>query len=192
VLIAGFGDVGQAVANMLGGSAAAAAGSPVPFVAFDLTVDRVQAAQRAGFNVLYGDAARPKVRRRRRPVCRVCPGGSRGGAAFCGVPGRQGRERPPAGGWAAVPPGARRVRPALRAQVLHAAGVGKPRAIAVCYTARQRAISAVGALREAYPDVPIYVRAVDLRHAAELDLAGEVRARARVYGQGFASSAARG
>lgn len=38
-----------------------ALGRPVPYVVFDLTVARVQAAQEAGFNVLYGDGSRPKV-----------------------------------------------------------------------------------------------------------------------------------
>ena len=54
VLICGFGDVGQTVANMLDAI-------DTPWVAFDLTVARVQAAQDAGFNVLYGDGTRPKV-----------------------------------------------------------------------------------------------------------------------------------
>ena len=90
VLICGFGDVGQAVANMLESPALARPGSsgaqlalmpsssssssgsasstalqqqqrdqvPYPYVAFDLTVGRVQAAQEAGFNVLYGDGSR--------------------------------------------------------------------------------------------------------------------------------------
>lgn len=58
VLICGFNDVGQTVANML---LSPALGKPTPWVAFDLTVGRVQAAQEAGFNVLYGDGSRPKV-----------------------------------------------------------------------------------------------------------------------------------
>lgn len=41
-----------------------AMGRPVPYVVFDLTVARVQAAQEAGFNVLYGDGSRTKVRER--------------------------------------------------------------------------------------------------------------------------------
>jgi hypothetical protein len=57
--------------------------------------------------------------------------------------------------------------------VLHAAGIGRPRAIAVGYTARQKAVSAVEALHEAYPGVPIYVRALDMQHAAALKEAGE-------------------
>ncbi len=77
----------------------------------------LQAAQEAGFNVLFGDGSRKKV--------------------------------------------------------LHAAGVERPKAIAVGYTARQRAVTAVEALHEAYPGVPIYVRALDLQHAAALKEAGE-------------------
>lgn len=109
VLICGFGDVGQAVANML-----RALG--LPYVAFDLTVARVQAAQEAGFNVLYGDGSRRKV--------------------------------------------------------LQAAGIDKPRAVAIAYTARQRAVTAVTGLRAAFPTVPILVRAIDMVHAAELEEAG--------------------
>jgi voltage-gated potassium channel Kch len=109
VLICGFGDVGQAVANML-------KALNLPYVAFDLTVARVQAAQESGFNVLYGDGSRAKV--------------------------------------------------------LHAAGIGKPSAVAVGYTARQRSVSAVNSLRNAFPDVPILVRAIDMVHASELEEAG--------------------
>lgn len=113
VVICGFGGVGQTVANML---ASPALGRPLPYIAFDNNVARVQAAQEAGFNVLYGDGSRTKV--------------------------------------------------------LHAAGVDRPRAIAVGYTARQRAVTAVEALHEAYPGVPIFVRALDMQHAAALKEAG--------------------
>ena len=109
VLICGFGDVGQAVANMF-------EILELPYVAFDMTVPRVVAAQEAGFNVLYGDASRPKV--------------------------------------------------------LHAAGIDKPKSIAVCYSARQRAVSAVASLRNAFPDTPIMARAIDIKHASELEAAG--------------------
>eukprot|EP00889_Picochlorum_renovo_P000418 jgi/Picre1/27448/NNA_000415.t1 len=81
-----------------------------------LDVPRVIAAQEAGFNVLYGDATRPKV--------------------------------------------------------LHAAGIETPKSIAVCYAARQRSVSAVASLRSAFPDVPIMARAIDLKHASELEAAG--------------------
>lgn len=61
---------------------------------------------------------------------------------------------------------------ASRASVLEAAGIEKPRALAVVYTARARLVTTVHSLREHYPSVPIYVRALDLRHAAELKAAG--------------------
>lgn len=109
VLVCGFGDVGQALANMF-------EILEVPYVAFDLTVPRVVAAQETGFNVLYGDATRPKV--------------------------------------------------------LHAAGIDSPKSIAVCYAARQRAVSAVASLRNAFPDTPIMARAIDIKHASELEAAG--------------------
>ena len=57
-------------------------------------------------------------------------------------------------------------------KVLRATGVERPRAIVVVYRARARAVSAVRSLREAFPDVPIYARALDLVHAAELQAAG--------------------
>ena len=59
VVVLSFGDVGQTVANML---SSPALGRPVPYVVFDLTVARVQAAQECGFNVLYGDGSRSKAR----------------------------------------------------------------------------------------------------------------------------------
>ncbi|KAL4424973.1 hypothetical protein ABPG77_002858 [Micractinium sp. CCAP 211/92] len=113
IVVCGFGGVGQTVANIL---ASPALGRPLPYIAFDNNPARVQAAQEAGFNVLFGDGSRKKV--------------------------------------------------------LHAAGVERPKAIAVGYTARQRAVTAVEALHEAYPGVPIYVRALDLQHAAALKEAG--------------------
>ena len=109
VLVCGFGEVGQAAANMF-------EVLETPYVAFDMTVPRVKAAQEAGFNVLYGDGTRPKV--------------------------------------------------------LHAAGIHTPKCIAVCYAARQRAVSGVETLRSAFPDVPIMARAIDMKHAAELEAAG--------------------
>ena len=65
------------------------------------------------------------------------------------------------------------IRPAMGLrQVLHAAGVEKPRALVVVYTARGKAVSSVKTLSEAFPGVPIFARALDTRHAAELKLAG--------------------
>jgi CPA2 family monovalent cation:H+ antiporter-2 len=44
--------------------------------------------------------------------------------------------------------------------------------VAVVYTARARSVSAVRSLRERYQDTPIYARALDSLHAAELKAAG--------------------
>lgn len=109
VLVCGFGEVGQAVVNMF-------ELLETPYVAFDLTVNRVKSAQDMGFNVIYGDGSRLKV--------------------------------------------------------LHAAGIETPKCIAVCYAARQRAVSAVASLRQAFPDIPIIARAIDMKHASELESAG--------------------
>lgn len=109
VLVCGFGEVGQAVVNMF-------ELLETPYVAFDMTVNRVKAAQEMGYNVIYGDGSRLKV--------------------------------------------------------LHAAGIETPKCIAVCYAARQRAVSAVASLRQAFPDIPIIARSIDMKHASELESAG--------------------
>jgi len=57
-------------------------------------------------------------------------------------------------------------------QVLEAAGVEEPKALAVVYTARGRAVTAVAALRAHWPRAPILARALDQLHAAELRAAG--------------------
>jgi len=59
-----------------------------------------------------------------------------------------------------------------RASVLHAAGIEEPAALVLVYQARARAVSACEALHEAFPRVPIFARAVDSQHAAELKAAG--------------------
>jgi len=56
VLIAGFGRVGETVANML-------AAADVPYVAIDADADRVKRARRHGYHVYFGSAARPEVLR---------------------------------------------------------------------------------------------------------------------------------
>lgn len=48
----------------------------------------------------------------------------------------------------------------------------EPKALAVVYTARGRAVSAVAALRAHWPRAPILARALDQLHAAELRGAG--------------------
>lgn len=56
--------------------------------------------------------------------------------------------------------------------MLHAAGIQSPRALVLAYTARSKIRSATAELREHYPDVPIFARALDAAHAAELKAAG--------------------
>lgn len=117
VVICGFGELGQTVANMLESPLAISAeSSPVRYIGFDLQPSRIKAARLAGFNVTYGDGSRPSV--------------------------------------------------------IKAYGVKEPRAFAVVYTARARAISSVRNLRSGFPNTPIWARALDLRHAAELTEAG--------------------
>lgn len=48
----------------------------------------------------------------------------------------------------------------------------EPRALAVTFTARSRGITAVHMLRDTFPGIPIFARALDSRHAAELKSAG--------------------
>ena len=60
----------------------------------------------------------------------------------------------------------------LREQVLEAAGITDPLVLAVAYTARARSVSAVRQLREHFKDTPIFARALDSLHAAELRTAG--------------------
>ena len=57
VLVCGYGDVGRAVCDALGGDGRAAGRDAVPFVAFDLDPSRVQEAVAAEQRVVYGDGA---------------------------------------------------------------------------------------------------------------------------------------
>ena len=56
VLIAGFGRVGETVANML-------SAADVPYVAIDADADCVNAARRRGYHVVFGVASRPEILR---------------------------------------------------------------------------------------------------------------------------------
>ncbi len=56
VLIAGFGRVGETVANMLDAA-------EVPYVAIDADADRVKEARRQGYHVVFGVASRPEILR---------------------------------------------------------------------------------------------------------------------------------
>ena len=69
VVICGFGELGQSLANMLESPLAMSLDrGHVPYVAFDLQPSRLRAAREAGFNVFYGDASRPAVRTRPAPA----------------------------------------------------------------------------------------------------------------------------
>ena len=62
VVICGFGEIGQTVANMLESPfAISLERGKVPYVAFEMSPHRLEAAREAGFNVMYGDATRPQV-----------------------------------------------------------------------------------------------------------------------------------
>lgn len=78
VVICGFGELGQTLANMLESPLAMSLErGRVPYVAFDLQPSRLRSAHEAGFNVFYGDASRPAV----------CPPiHDVHGQGFCGVP----------------------------------------------------------------------------------------------------------
>lgn len=56
--------------------------------------------------------------------------------------------------------------------MLHAAGIESPRALVLAYTGRAKIVSSTQELREHYPEVPIFARALDAIHAAELKAAG--------------------
>lgn len=64
VVIIGFGQMGQVLANFLSTPLASGLGGDSAgwrFVAFDLDPGRVKAARKSGFSVLYGDGSRPAV-----------------------------------------------------------------------------------------------------------------------------------
>lgn len=64
VVICGFGELGQTLANMLESPLAMSLERGcVPYIAFDLQPSRLRRAREAGFNVLYGDASRHAVGR---------------------------------------------------------------------------------------------------------------------------------
>ena len=63
VVICGFGELGQVVANIMSAPPQPRSDfPPVPYVAFDIHADRVNQARAHGFNCLYGDASRAQVR----------------------------------------------------------------------------------------------------------------------------------
>jgi hypothetical protein len=61
VVILGFGPQGQMLANMLASPLAQSGNKTRTYIGFDLDHTRVTASRRAGFNVAYGNGARPGV-----------------------------------------------------------------------------------------------------------------------------------
>ncbi|TQE02582.1 hypothetical protein C1H46_011816 [Malus baccata] len=119
VVILGFGQMGQVLANFLSTPLASGIDSDnlgLPFVAFDMDPSVVKASRELGFPILYGDGSRPAV--------------------------------------------------------LQSAGISSPKAVMVLYTARSRTTEAVQRLRHAFPAIPIYARALDLKHLLELKKSG--------------------
>jgi len=56
VVICGFGELGQTVANMIESPLAISMENrQMPYIAFDLSPDRIRNARAAGFNVMYGN-----------------------------------------------------------------------------------------------------------------------------------------
>lgn len=109
VVIAGFGRVGQTVADVL------SAGG-IPFVALDLDPDRVSKCRRIGLPVFFGDAG--------------------------------------------------------RIEVLKAAGADRARGAVITIDQPATASRLVAALKEYAPDLEIFVRARDLSHSRQLEIAG--------------------
>ncbi|XP_044490612.1 K(+) efflux antiporter 3, chloroplastic [Mangifera indica] len=59
-----------------------------------------------------------------------------------------------------------------RPAVLQSAGISSPKAVMIMYTGRKRTVEAVQRLKLAFPAIPIYARAQDLRHLLDLKKAG--------------------
>ncbi|GLT41906.1 hypothetical protein SLA2020_159350 [Shorea laevis] len=119
VVILGFGQMGQILANLLSTPLASGADREImgcPYVAFDLNPSVVKASRKLGFPILYGDGSRPEV--------------------------------------------------------LQSAGISSPKAVMIMYTGRKRTIETVERLRLAYPAIPIYARAKDLKHLLDLKKSG--------------------
>ncbi|WJX52412.1 K(+) efflux antiporter 3, chloroplastic [Trifolium repens] len=119
VVVLGFGQMGQVLANLLSNPMASGGDSDGigwPYVAFDIDPRVVKAARKQGFPILYGDGSRPAV--------------------------------------------------------LQSAGISSPKAIMIMLTEKAKSIEAVQRLRLAFPAVPIYARARDLKHLLDLKKAG--------------------
>jgi CPA2 family monovalent cation:H+ antiporter-2 len=109
VVIAGFGRVGQTIAQVL-------AEANVPYIGLDMDHDRVRQCRGMDLPVYFGDAS--------------------------------------------------------RVDVLHTAGLERARAAVITLDNPEAASHTVSALHERAPDIPIFVRARDLRHRRELERQG--------------------
>ncbi|GAV65108.1 Na_H_Exchanger domain-containing protein/TrkA_N domain-containing protein [Cephalotus follicularis] len=116
VIILGFGQMGQVLANFLATPLASGETVGWPYVAFDLNLSVVKASRKLGFQILYGDGSRPAV--------------------------------------------------------LQSAGISSPKAVMVMYKGKEMTLEAVQRLRLAFPSIPIYARAQDLKHLLDLKKAG--------------------
>ncbi|MBO6783745.1 MAG: cation:proton antiporter [Alphaproteobacteria bacterium] len=112
VLVAGYGRVGRAVAELLNEE-------KVPFVALDLDTDLVARLRRRGEPVFFGDGT--------------------------------------------------------RANILEKVGADRASAIVITLDEERAAEHAIRDIRQRWPDIPVYARARDLDHAADLDGAGATR-----------------
>ncbi|KAL8060822.1 hypothetical protein ABFX02_02G050100 [Erythranthe guttata] len=59
-----------------------------------------------------------------------------------------------------------------RPAVLQSAGINSPKAVMVMYTGKEKTLNAVQRIRLAFPAIPIYARAQDMRHLLDLKKAG--------------------
>ncbi|XP_039039808.1 K(+) efflux antiporter 3, chloroplastic-like [Hibiscus syriacus] len=119
VVIIGFGQMGQVLANFLSTPLIAGVDGDfmgLRYIAFDLNLSVVKASRKLGFPILYGDGSRPGV--------------------------------------------------------LQSAGIKSPKAVMIMYRGKKRTVEAVQRLRLAFPSVPIYARAQDLKHLLDLKKAG--------------------
>ncbi|KAK8530068.1 hypothetical protein V6N12_060826 [Hibiscus sabdariffa] len=120
VVIIGFGQMGQVLANFLSTPLAAGVEGGdfmgLNYIAFDLNLSVVKASRKLGFPILYGDGSSPGV--------------------------------------------------------LQSAGIKSPKAVMIMYRGKKRTVEAVQRLRLAFPAVPIYSRAQDLKHLLDLKKAG--------------------
>ncbi|CAI8618019.1 unnamed protein product [Vicia faba] len=119
VVVLGFGQMGQVLANLLSNPMASEGDSDAigwPYVVFDIDARVVKEGRKLGFPIIYGDGSSPGV--------------------------------------------------------LQSAGISSPKAIMIMLTEKKKSVEAVQRLRLAFPAVPIYARARDLKHLLDLKKAG--------------------